>query len=120
MPESLSYTTYQQGTYLHHAMAAGKSKRTFEVILHYAIPIKEDPTEAWLADYPLEKRVSKEVAQLATEQVRQMDEQVNARLHIRDLLLARSVFLSETERLAKQLESHQRTFVLELDRTYAS
>ena len=100
MPEPLSYTAYQRGTYLHHALAAGDSRWTFEIALHYALPIVEDPTEPWLTEYPAEKRVSKEVAQQATEQVRQIEAQTTAKRHEQALLLARTDFLRVAERFS--------------------
>ena len=111
MSESMSYTLYQQGTYLHHALIEGGFKRTFQLIFHYAIPIVEDESEAWLDTYPLEMRISKELAQEAVRQTRMMDEKNTRTLRQKKLLSERTSFLQEVEHLAAALARHQRNFV---------
>ena len=115
MSESLSYTLYQQGTYLHDALKEGGYKRTFQLILHFAVPIVEDESEAWLDTYPPEKRISKELAQQAVEQTRMMEERNTSTIRHTKLLSERTSFLREVERLSETLACHRRNFVYNIE-----
>lgn len=116
MSESMSYTAYQQGTYLHHALKEGGGKRTFQVILHFAVPIAVDASETWLEAYPPKMRISREAAQQAVEQTRIMDERNTKSLREKKLLSERTNFLQEVERLAETLACHQRNFVFNVEK----
>lgn len=111
MSESLSYTPYQQGTYLHHALKEGANRRTFQVILHYAVPIVEDESETWMGAYPPELWISRELAQHAVEQTKIMDERNASALQEKKLLSERTTFLNEAARRAASAANDQRLFV---------
>lgn len=83
MSDSLSYTEFQQGTLLHHALAESNGERSLVVALHYAIPIKEDVNERWMETYPRELQISRAAADEARLKAQRLEEATNQRYEAR-------------------------------------
>lgn len=58
---------------IHHALIKSDGRRDLNVMLHLAIPIKEDVGEHWLDSYPEELKITTEVAAEALQEGQRLD-----------------------------------------------
>ena len=65
MSEHIYMTSFQLGTWAHHALRDSSAAGRLGLSVLELIHVREDPSEAWLADYPPQKVISREDADAA-------------------------------------------------------
>lgn len=65
-----AFTAFQQGTLLHHALRNLRAGSHLQILALLALPTVDDPSEAWLQDYPAELQISRIEAAAALEKAK--------------------------------------------------
>ena len=118
MNKPLCHTAYEKGTHLYHALRIQGPNKIFQTKLLFAIPLQDDPSEAWLESYPVDKRISKELAAEALEQMAKAEQELTERLRVKRLLEAREKLQSAVDRLTNEIRGHERNYAHDLSNVF--